>query len=156
MSPGAWVGLLAVCVVGLSSCTAEAPPARGLAGPSPSGVIEWGTRVSDGDSDNWMYSADVVQQLTTQVEQDLRLAMQAYAFSANDEQSWSGAEQQISAALLGLWQANGLTGATPEDAFSAECGATQQEQDADEMHCTIRVNIDGQWMTFSQMQTMPN
>lgn len=84
------------------------------------GILVWGARTLDGNSLNWRYVH--VRRTMTFLEQSCKVAAKAYIFEPNDKNTWESVKRMISSFLYGVWQQGGLQGATPEDAFSVECG----------------------------------
>lgn len=84
------------------------------------GVLVWGARTLDGNSSEWKYIP--VRRTIIMIEQSCKAAARAYVFEPNDANTWAGVKAMINNFLTGLWRQGGLMGATPDDAFSVECG----------------------------------
>lgn len=84
------------------------------------GVLIWGARTLDGNSMDWRYLS--VRRTMIYLEQSCKSAAQAYAFSPNSKNTWEAVKSMIGSFLTSVWQAGGLQGATPADAFTVECG----------------------------------
>ena len=93
------------------------------------GTVVWGARTLDGNSLDYRYIQ--VRRTLIYVEQSIKTALRAYAFAANDAATWSTVDAAISSFLTGLWQAGGLMGAKPSDAFTVAVGlgSTMTAQD---------------------------
>ena len=84
------------------------------------GLLVWGTRTLDNQSDDWRYLA--VRRTVTWIEQSIRLGLQQLVFAPNTAATWASAATTIEALLHGLWAAGGLSGATAADAFNVATG----------------------------------
>ena len=84
------------------------------------GVLIWGARTLDGNSQDWRYIA--VRRTLIFLEQSVKLAARAYVFHPNDRNTWAAVKSMIESFLTGVWQQGGLMGATPSDAFSVNVG----------------------------------
>ncbi|MBC3874429.1 phage tail sheath family protein [Undibacterium flavidum] len=84
------------------------------------GILIWGARTLDGNSQDWRYIS--VRRTATYIEQSIRSTMGAYVFEANDANTWSTLTAMIDNFLRSIWQAGGLQGATPADAYDVKCG----------------------------------
>ena len=84
------------------------------------GILVWGARTLDGNSKDWRYIS--VRRTMIFLEQSCKLASQAYAFQANDKNTWEAVKSMIGSFLNSIWHQGGLMGATPADAFSVDCG----------------------------------
>ncbi|HEX7028862.1 MAG TPA: phage tail sheath C-terminal domain-containing protein [Gammaproteobacteria bacterium] len=84
------------------------------------GVVVWGARTLDGNSNDWRYIQ--VRRTIIYVEQSIKNALAAYAFAANDRNTWAQVTAGISVFLQGLWSRGGLMGSTASEAFTVQCG----------------------------------
>lgn len=84
------------------------------------GILIWGARTLDGNSLDWRYLS--VRRTMTFLEQSCKAAARAYVFEPNNKNTWEGVKSMISSFLTTVWKAGGLIGATPDAAFSVECG----------------------------------
>ncbi|WP_034159638.1 phage tail sheath C-terminal domain-containing protein [Sphingomonas sp. ERG5] len=93
------------------------------------GSVVWGARTLDGNSLDYRFIQ--VRRTLIYIDQSIRAALQSYAFAANDVMTWATVTASVSAFLTGLWQAGGLMGGKPSDAFTVACGigSTMTPQD---------------------------
>lgn len=84
------------------------------------GILIWGARTMDGNSDDWRYVA--VRRTVIFIEQSVKQAARAYLFSPNNANTWAGVKSTVSSFLTNVWQQGGLQGATPADAFQVSVG----------------------------------
>jgi hypothetical protein len=84
------------------------------------GVLVWGARTLDGNSQNWRYIS--VRRTMIFLEQSCKLAAQAYVFQPNTKNTWDAVVAMISSFLTSVWKEGGLMGASASDAFSVACG----------------------------------
>lgn len=93
------------------------------------GVIVWGARTLDGNSQDWRYVN--VRRTMIMLEQSMILAVRAYTFQPNVANTWSLVTSMLDNFLTAQWSAGALAGATPAAAFSVACGlgSTMTAQD---------------------------
>lgn len=93
------------------------------------GILIWGARTLDGNSLDWRYIN--VRRTVTMIEQSAQLALKAYVFQPNEHNTWAAIKAMLENFLTNVWQAGGLQGATPGDAYSVQIGlgSTMTEQD---------------------------
>ncbi len=84
------------------------------------GVIVWGARTMDGNSQDWRYIN--VRRTMIFIEQSIKAAAQAYVFEPNDASTWVLVQGMISNFLNNIWKAGGLFGSTPGDAYDVQIG----------------------------------
>jgi phage tail sheath protein FI len=84
------------------------------------GTLVWGARTLDGNSNDWRYIQ--VRRALIYIEQSVELALNKFVFEPNVAQTWVTVTSMISSFLRGVWQAGGLMGASPTEAFSVQCG----------------------------------
>ena len=85
-----------------------------------SGVLVWGARTLDGNSQDWRYVN--VRRTVIMIEQSIKLAVRAYVFAPNVSNTWSLVQSMITSFLSGIWSQGGLAGSTAADAFLVEVG----------------------------------
>ena len=107
------------------------------------GVIVWGARTLDGNSQDWRYVN--VRRTVTMIEESIKLASRAYVFAPNVAGTWSLVNSMLSSFLTGLWSQGALAGATPAAAFdvSVGLGTTMTPDDILNgiMNITVRVAV---------------
>jgi hypothetical protein len=84
------------------------------------GTLVWGARTLDGNSNDWRYIQ--VRRALIYIEQSVELALNKFVFAPNVAQTWVTVSSMIGSFLRGVWQAGGLMGASPTEAFSVQCG----------------------------------
>ncbi|WP_094572806.1 phage tail sheath family protein [Mucilaginibacter xinganensis] len=84
------------------------------------GILVWGARTLDGNSDDWKYLP--VRRTVTMIEQSCKAAMRAYVFQPNTQNTWVALTAAIGNFLTMIWKEGGLMGATASNAFSVNCG----------------------------------
>lgn len=123
------------------------------------GIKVWGARTLDGNSLDWQYIS--VRRTVTFLEQSCKLAANAYVFEPNVKNTWESVKSMIGSFLTSIWKNGGLQGATPEDAFSVECGlgTTMTGQDILEgfMKVTVKIAVvrPAEFIVLTFVQQMP-
>lgn len=84
------------------------------------GTLVWGARTLDGNSNDWRYIQ--VRRALIYIEQSVELALNKFVFEPNVAQTWVTVTSMVGSFLRGLWQAGGLMGASPQEAFTVQCG----------------------------------
>ncbi|MFO0355969.1 MAG: phage tail sheath family protein [Sphingobacteriaceae bacterium] len=84
------------------------------------GVMIWGARTLDGNSQDWRYLS--VRRTLIMIEQSVKRAARTYVFQANDANTWQNLQSEIENFLTGLWKQGALAGAKAEEAFSVSVG----------------------------------
>jgi phage tail sheath protein FI len=105
------------------------------------GVVVWGARTLDGNSNDFRYVQ--VRRTLIYVEQSIKAAIQPFVFAANDAGTWISVTSMISNFLTNLWQAGGLMGSKPNEAFSVSCGlgSTMSAQDVLNGYMIVAVSL---------------
>ena len=122
------------------------------------GLLVWGARTLDGNSQDWRYLS--VRRTMIYIEQSCKLAAQAYVFEPNDKNTWAAVTAMISSFLTTLWQAGGLQGASPADAYSVACGlgSTMTGDDILNGFMNVTVNVavvrPAEFIVFTFQQQM--
>lgn len=93
------------------------------------GLLVWGARTLDGNSQDWRYIS--VRRTVICLEQSIKLAVRAFAFEPNVANTWVSVRSMIDSFLTSQWKAGALIGDKPTDAFSVSCGlgSTMTAQD---------------------------
>jgi len=84
------------------------------------GVLIWGARTLDGNSQDWRYIN--VRRTIIMLEQSIKYATLAYVFEPNVASTWVTIKNMIANFLTNQWKAGALAGAKPEEAFSVDVG----------------------------------
>jgi phage tail sheath protein FI len=93
------------------------------------GVLLWGARTLDGNSEDWRYIN--VRRTVTMIQQSIKEALRAYVFAANDANTWATIKSMLEGFLTSVWKAGALQGSTAADAFAVQIGlgSTMSAQD---------------------------
>lgn len=105
------------------------------------GPIVWGARTLDGNSNDYRYVQ--VRRTLIYMEQSIKAAMNPFVFAPNDGKTWVSVVAMVSSFLESLWSRGGLMGATPQEAFSVNCGlgSTMSAQDILEGYMVVQVLV---------------
>ena len=105
------------------------------------GTLIWGARTLAGNDNEWRYVA--VRRFFSMVQASIEKGIAAFAFEANDENTWMKVKSMIANFLTSLWKAGALPGATPDHAFfvHAGLGETMTEQDILENKIIIEIGM---------------
>lgn len=87
---------------------------------SGKGVLIWGARTLDGNSNEWRYVT--VRRFFNMVEESTKKASGQFVFEPNDANTWVKVKAMIENFLTLQWRAGALMGAKPEDAFFVKVG----------------------------------
>lgn len=90
------------------------------------GIRVWGARTA---SSNSAYKYVNVRRLFIYVEESIRVNTNWVVFEPNDTTLWTRVSITISAFLDTLWRSGMLAGATPEESYFVEIGASTMTQD---------------------------
>lgn len=93
------------------------------------GVLVWGARTLDGNSQEWRYIP--VRRFFIMVEESIRRATIWAVFEPNTADLWARVKAQINNYLMQKWKEGALMGADPSDAYfvNVGLGSTMIEQD---------------------------
>jgi phage tail sheath protein FI len=105
------------------------------------GVMVWGARTLDGNSDDWRYVN--VRRTLIWIEQSAKDALRAYVFEPNDASTWSSVKSMLGTFLTNIWKEGALAGASPDDAFSVAVGlgVTMTAQDILDGVMNVSINV---------------
>jgi uncharacterized protein len=103
------------------------------------GVLVWGARTLDGNSQDWRYIS--VRRTVTMMEQSIKLAVQTFVFEPNDANTWTLVKGMIENFLTNLWQQGGLAGSKPDDAFFVHVGLGSSMTSQDILDGVLRVMV---------------
>jgi uncharacterized protein len=103
------------------------------------GTVVWGARTLDGNSNDTRYIQ--VRRTLIYIEQSIKQSLQSFVFAANDAKTWTTVTSMISNFLTTLWQAGGLMGAKPEEAFTVACGVPTTMTGLDVLNGYMIVNV---------------
>jgi phage tail sheath protein FI len=103
------------------------------------GTVVWGARTLDGNSNDTRYIQ--VRRTLIYVEQSIKRSLQSFVFAPNDAKTWTTVTSMISNFLTTLWQAGGLMGTKPDEAFSVACGVPATMTGLDVLNGYMIVNV---------------
>ncbi len=103
------------------------------------GVLVWGARTLDGNSQDWRYIS--VRRTMIMLEESCRLAAKAMVFEPNVANTWVTIKSMIQNFLTGVWKRGGLAGAVPDDAFSVHVGLGETMTAQDVLDGYLRVTV---------------
>jgi hypothetical protein len=105
------------------------------------GTLVWGARTLDGNDNDLRYIQ--VRRTLIYIGQSIKLSLEAFAFEPNVAQTWTAVMATINGFLRQIWQASGLMGAKPQDAFAVLCGlgSTMTAQDVADGNMNVRVSL---------------
>jgi phage tail sheath protein FI len=103
------------------------------------GTVVWGARTLDGNSNDTRYIQ--VRRTLIYIEQSIKQSLQSFVFASNDAKTWTTVTSMISNFLTTLWQAGGLMGAKPEEAFTVACGVPTTMTGLDVLNGYMIVNV---------------
>lgn len=103
------------------------------------GVLVWGARTLDGNSQDWRYIN--VRRTVTMIEQSIKLAIRAYVFEPNDANTWTTIKSMLENFLTNVWKEGALQGAKPADAFAVQVGLGTTMTAQDLLDGYLRVSV---------------
>ena len=103
------------------------------------GVIVWGARTLDGNSDDWRYVN--VRRTVIMLEQSMKFACQSYVFQPNDANTWASVQSMLSNFLTSQWSQGALVGPTPASAFSVAVGLGSTMTGEDILNGVMNVSV---------------
>jgi len=84
------------------------------------GILVWGARTLDGNSNDFRYVP--VRRLFITTEESIRKASSQFVFEPNDANTWVRVRAMIENYLTNLWRDGALAGSKPEQAFYVKVG----------------------------------
>lgn len=103
------------------------------------GVLVWGARTLDGNSNDWRYIN--VRRTMIFLEESCRLAAKRLVFEPNVSGTWVTIKTMIENFLHSVWRQGGLAGAVPEDAYSVHVGLGDTMTAEDILEGILRVTV---------------
>lgn len=103
------------------------------------GVIVWGARTLDGNSQDWRYIS--VRRTVSMIELSVKYAAEAFVFEPNNSSTWSNLKAMITNFLNNMWYAGALAGATPDSSFSVDVGLGATMTPVDILDGVMRVSV---------------
>ncbi len=108
---------------------------------SGKGIIVWGSRTLDGNSNEWRYVP--VRRLFNYIEESVQKSTNWAVFQPNDANTWIKVRCQIENFLSNLWRDGALAGSTPDKAFYVRVGLdeTMTAQDILEGKMIVEIGL---------------
>ncbi len=103
------------------------------------GVLVWGARTLDGNSQDWRYIA--VRRTAIFIEQSIKYAIQPYVFEPNNEKTWEQIKALVTNFLTNTWRDGALAGASADEAFSVKIGLGVTMTPVDILDGILRVSV---------------
>lgn len=103
------------------------------------GVLVWGARTLDGNSNDWRYIN--VRRTMIMLEQSIKAAAKAYVFEPNDANTWTTIKSMIDNFLFLQWKKGALVGAKPADAYNVSVGLGATMTGDDILNGIMRITI---------------
>ena len=103
------------------------------------GVLVWGARTLDGNSNDWRYIN--VRRTMIMLEQSIKAAAKAYVFEPNDANTWTTMKSMIDNFLFLQWKKGALVGAKPGDAYSVSVGLGSTMTGDDILNGIMRITV---------------
>jgi len=109
---------------------------RGFVGK---GVLVWGARTLDGNSQDWRYIN--VRRTMVMIEQSIKIAAEAYVFEANNGPTWLKIRTSIENFLTDVWKSGALMGGSPAEAFDVSVGLGSTMTPVDILDGIMRISV---------------
>lgn len=108
---------------------------------SDKGILVWGARTLDGNSNEWRYIP--VRRLFLFLEESISKAIERFVFEPNTQSTWVSVKGTIENFLTDQWQAGALAGASTQQAFfvNVGLGVTMTAQDILEGRLIVDVGV---------------
>jgi len=122
------------------------------------GVLVWGARTLDGNSNEWRYVS--VVRLFMMVEESIKKGLEQVVFEPNDNNTWVTVKSMVENYLTMLWREGGIMGATPNDAYFVKVGLGSTMTSSDILDGRMIVEIGmavvkpAEFIVFSVLQKM--
>lgn len=103
------------------------------------GVLVWGGRTLDGNSQDWRYIN--VRRTMIMLEQSIKAAIEAYVFEPNTPATWIRVRMAIGNFLDRQWRSGALVGDTPDQAYQVLLGLGVTMTPIDVLDGIMRVTV---------------
>ena len=103
------------------------------------GVLIWGARTLDGNSQDWRYVN--VRRTLLFIEESVKNAARAYVYEANGASTWSLMRSMISSFLNDLFNQGGLAGLTADQAYEVQVGLGATMTPNDILDGIMRISV---------------
>ena len=104
-----------------------------------SGVLVWGARTLDGNSQDWRYIS--MRRTAIWLEQSIGRSLGELETQVNDASVWTRVRSMLSGFLTDVWKSGGLMGNTAQEAFSVAVGLGETMTAEDVLQGIIRVSV---------------
>lgn len=103
------------------------------------GVLVWGARTLDGNSQDWRYIN--VRRSMIMIQQSIKNSVESYVFEPNVARTWLKVKTSIDNFLSDLWKAGTLAGSSPSQAFEVNIGLGNTMTPVDILDGIMRVSV---------------
>lgn len=103
------------------------------------GVLVWGARTLDGNSQDWRYVN--VRRTMIMLQQSIKNMMERYVFEPNTSQTWIKIRASLVNFLTGMWRQGTLVGTSPTQAFEIQLGLGSTMSPQDVLDGIMRLSI---------------
>ena len=103
------------------------------------GVLVWGARTLDGNSQDWKYIN--VRRTLLMIEQSVKSAVENYIFEPNTPQTWMRVRIAIENFLSSMWKRGALLGISPAEAFEVAIGIGDTMTPEDVLDGVMRISV---------------
>lgn len=103
------------------------------------GVLVWGARTLDGNSQDWKYIN--VRRTLLMIEQSVKSAVENYIFEPNTPQTWMKVRIAIENFLTSMWKRGALLGISPAEAFEVAIGIGDTMTPEDVLDGVMRISV---------------
>lgn len=113
--------------------------------PSTSQQVDATSSEPDADGISPDYRYIQIRRTLIYIEQSIKAALDQFVFGPNTQATWSGVVSAVTSVLQEAWARGELAGATPEQAFSVQCGvgSTMTAQDVRDGNLAVQVTLRG-------------
>lgn len=103
------------------------------------GVLVWGARTLDGNSQDWKYIN--VRRTILMIEQSVKSAVENYIFEPNTPQTWMRVRIAIENFLTSMWKRGALMGISPAEAYEVVIGLGDTMTPEDILDGVMRISV---------------
>lgn len=103
------------------------------------GVLVWGARTLDGNSQDWKYIN--VRRTLLMIEQSVKSAVENYIFEPNTPQTWMRVRIAIENFLTSQWKRGALLGISPAEAYEVAIGIGDTMTPEDVLDGVMRISV---------------
>ena len=103
------------------------------------GVLVWGARTLDGNSQDWKYVN--VRRTLLMIEQSVKSAVENYVFEPNTPQTWLKVRIAIENFLTTMWKKGALLGLSPAQAYEVIIGLGETMTPEDVLDGIMRISV---------------